>query len=374
MEVFSKLLKSRYDTGYIQYHPKALDLSISHLMFADDVMIFFDGGSSSLHGICETLDDFASWSGLQVNRDKSQLFHAGLDQLEANANDAYGFPLGTLPIRYLGLPLMSRKLRVAEYEPLLDKITRRFRFWVSKCLSFAGRVQLISSVIFGSINFWMTTFMLPKGCIKRIEGLCNRFLWSGNIEKLKGAKVSWEALCLPKEEGGLGLRRLLEWNKTLSMRLIWRLFAPKGSLWAHWHHHHHLRNRSFWSVEPASNDPWTWKVLLGLRPLAQQFVTCKVGNGSKASFWFDDWCSLGPLIATLGEYGSRYLRVPINASVSCAYSSEGWRLPLSRSAPAQLIHDHLSTLPPPSTELEDEDQCFWSVNGIDCQDFSTART
>jgi len=59
MEVFSKLLYSRYDSGYIHYHPKTRDLSISHLMFAEDVMIFSDGGSSSLHSICETLDDFA---------------------------------------------------------------------------------------------------------------------------------------------------------------------------------------------------------------------------------------------------------------------------------------------------------------------------
>lgn len=90
----------------------------------------------------------------------------------------------------------------------LEKISARFRSWVTKCLSFAGRVQLISSVIFGSINFWMSTFILPKGCIKKIEGLCSKFLWSGNIDEEKGAKVSWAALCLPKSEGGLGLRRL----------------------------------------------------------------------------------------------------------------------------------------------------------------------
>lgn len=50
MEVFSRLLSSRFDTGYITYHPKAADINMSHLMFANDVMIFFDGGSSSLHG------------------------------------------------------------------------------------------------------------------------------------------------------------------------------------------------------------------------------------------------------------------------------------------------------------------------------------
>lgn len=60
MEVFSKLLQSRFESGYIHHHPRTDQLSISHLMFADDVMIFFDGGCSSLQGISETLDDFAS--------------------------------------------------------------------------------------------------------------------------------------------------------------------------------------------------------------------------------------------------------------------------------------------------------------------------
>ena len=86
-------------------------------MFADDVMIFFDGSSSSLHGgIYETLDDFASWSGLQMNRHKTELFQAGLNQIESMAIASYGFPIGSLPFRYLGLLLMHRKLKISEYE------------------------------------------------------------------------------------------------------------------------------------------------------------------------------------------------------------------------------------------------------------------
>lgn len=95
-------------------------------MFADDVMVFYDGSSSSLHGISETLDDFASWSGLEINQSKSELFTAGLDQQEANTTMRYGFPMGSLPIRYLGLPLMHRKLKVSEYSLLLDKISGSF--------------------------------------------------------------------------------------------------------------------------------------------------------------------------------------------------------------------------------------------------------
>lgn len=82
MECLSRLLMSRYEAESIGYHPKTEELRISHLMFADDVMIFFDGSSNSLHGISECLDDFASWSGLHMNSNKTELFTAGVDHCE----------------------------------------------------------------------------------------------------------------------------------------------------------------------------------------------------------------------------------------------------------------------------------------------------
>lgn len=77
MEALSRLLISRYDEGSIGYHPRTENLTISHLMFADDVMIFFDGSGNSLHGISECLDGFASWSGLHMNNTKTEIFTAG---------------------------------------------------------------------------------------------------------------------------------------------------------------------------------------------------------------------------------------------------------------------------------------------------------
>lgn len=60
MESFSRLLLSRYEFGLIGYHPRTADINLTHLMFADDVLIFFYGSNNSLHGISDCLDDFAS--------------------------------------------------------------------------------------------------------------------------------------------------------------------------------------------------------------------------------------------------------------------------------------------------------------------------
>lgn len=235
MECLSRLLFSRYEAGTIGYHPRTAELEISHLMFADDVMVFFDGTSNSLHGISECLDDFASWSGLHMNTAKTELFTSGVDQSETAAITSYGFPSGQFPIRYLGLPLMSRKLKISEYAPLMTKINQRIQSWSAKLLSFAGRLHLLKTVILGTVDFWISAFVLPKGCIGNIESLCSRFLWSGNIEKRSIAKVAWKTVCLLKEEGGLGLRSFSTWNQVLCLKFIWILLSRAPSLWADWH-------------------------------------------------------------------------------------------------------------------------------------------
>ena len=373
MEVFSKLLQSKFDQGYIHYHPKTSGIALSHLMFADDVMIFFDKSEASLHGINEALDDFASWSGLHMSKEKTQLFHAGLSHLDCEAIQRHGFPLGSLPIRYLGLPLMHRRLRVSEYEPLIQKVACRFKSWAVKMLSYAERAQLIASVISGIINFWISTFMLPRGCIKKLESLCSRFLWLGKIDGGKGAKVSWSSVCFPNKEGGLGLRRLKDWNTTLCLRFVWLLFSENGSLWSRWHHYHNIKNSSFWELKEKQSDSWTWKTLLRLRTIAQAFVKAEVSNGKRTSFWFDSWTPLGPLINYFGDDGPRSLRLSLSSRVSDACNADGWKLPHPRSDAALNLQAHLTTVQPPVPSAP-QDVSYWIVNSFKCRGFSSKLT
>lgn len=272
MEVFGRLLEQKYEAGSIGYHPKGRNPKISHLAFADDVMVFFDSSYASLTELNTTLETFHRLSGLEMNRDKSALYTAGTDESKQENLETLGFTKGSFPFRYLGLPLTHKKLKKSEYSPLLDSISSRFNHWTTKMLSFAGRLQLISSVICSTVNFWISAFMLPKACLKQIESMCNHFLWSGDIAKKHGVKVAWSTVCQPKVEGGLGLRNFSIWNKTLALKLIWLLFSKSDSLWVAWMRHHNLRDYSFWSAPNSATGSWIWKSLLSLRPLAQRFM------------------------------------------------------------------------------------------------------
>lgn len=51
--------------------------------------------------------------------------------------------------------------------------------------------------------------------MKEIEGILSAFLWNGVELKSYGVKVSWSSMCVPKNEGGLGFKGLLNGTKQL---------------------------------------------------------------------------------------------------------------------------------------------------------------
>jgi hypothetical protein len=194
--------------------------------------------------------------------------------------DFLQMPTGSLPVRYLGVPLITKRLSSSDCETLVSRITDRIDSWTVRSLSFAGRLQLLSSVLISLQVFWAKVFILPKKIIRLIEQKLNRFLWSGKDSKAN-AKVSWERICAPKKEGGLCIKRIEVWNKASMINHIWNLFTKAGSLWVAWTEANWLKGRSFWQVPIPTSRSWNWKKILKLRDLAKQHIRFKVGDGRK---------------------------------------------------------------------------------------------
>ncbi|XP_021991406.1 uncharacterized protein LOC110888175 [Helianthus annuus] len=121
------------------------------------------------------------------------------------------------------------------------------------------------------------------------------FLWGhGNVSKGR-AKVAWKEACIPKLEGGLGIRRISDVNKSLMAYHIYSLLAGRESLWTNWVRNYRLRGRSLWDVPIQANSPWGWKRLMKCRHIFREFLWCKIGNGQTAFLWFDKWSAECPL-------------------------------------------------------------------------------
>nr|GEU39736.1 hypothetical protein [Tanacetum cinerariifolium] len=179
---------------------------------------------------------------------------------------------------------------------LVEKAKNRIGDWKNKSLSFAGRLQLCKSVISSMHVFWASVLIIPKGIIYDIHQLIRRFLWCNGELKRGKAKIAWDDICLPKSEGGLGLRNLKVFNFALMTTHIWNIISSKGSLWVRWIHTYKLRGRTIWDVPVKDEMSWGWRKLLQLRDIMRPFFLVKLGNGNSTSLWYDNWCSSSPLI------------------------------------------------------------------------------
>ena len=78
MDILSKLLDAAAVHGVFDYHPKCKRTKLTHLCFVDDLMIFTKGNLESIVGIQNVLRLFYSYSWLQLNSDKSEIFSSGI--------------------------------------------------------------------------------------------------------------------------------------------------------------------------------------------------------------------------------------------------------------------------------------------------------
>lgn len=133
--------------GRFQQPKRSAPYQLSHLLFADDMLIFCKANKSSMQELNNLLDILQWNAGLQINKSKSKMYVSkGTKHIELLANIT-GIPIGHLPTKYLGSPLGHKYPRARDFGPLVNKFRSNVEGWMSKLLSFAGRVELVRSVL-----------------------------------------------------------------------------------------------------------------------------------------------------------------------------------------------------------------------------------
>ncbi|XP_074291146.1 uncharacterized protein LOC141617914 [Silene latifolia] len=143
MEYLSRILGIIAQQDDFRYHPMCGHIKLNHLLFADDLLMFCKGTETSIMWILRSFATFSATSGLQLNKSKSEIYFNGVSTNNvANILQVSGFQRGTLPFKYLGVPISSQKLTKNEGMKLLDKMVARIRGWGTRHLSYAGRLTL----------------------------------------------------------------------------------------------------------------------------------------------------------------------------------------------------------------------------------------
>ena len=79
--------------------------------------------------------------------------------------------------------------------------------------------------------FSMNIYRLPKEVCDEINAVLAHFRW-GSGDKKGLHWYSWNIICIPKREGGLGFKDLASFNQALLAKQVWRIMQNPNCLMA----------------------------------------------------------------------------------------------------------------------------------------------
>ena len=213
------MLSTSIDRGFLSGFSMGSRLSeeviISHLLFADDTLVFCEANPDRLRFLRMVLLCFEAVSGLKINLAKSVLVPVGdVDNVDELA-DIMECGVSSLPLKYLGLPLGACFKAKSIWDGVLEKMEQRLAGWKRLYLSKGGRVTLIKSTLSNLPTYLLSLFPIPVSVANRIEKLQRDFLRGGIGDEFKFHLVSWSKDCSPISERRLRIRNLRVFNRAL---------------------------------------------------------------------------------------------------------------------------------------------------------------
>jgi hypothetical protein len=199
-------------------------MPVSMLQYANDTLCIGEASVDNLWTLKAILRGFVMASGLKVNFWKSCLVGINVpNEFLLMASDFLNCRIGSVPFKYLGLPVGANPRLGSTWKPLVDVIKRRLKSSGNKYISLGGRIVLINSVLNSLPIFFLSFLKLPVKVRNEIVKIQRNFLWSGLSERKKMCWVKWKDVCRPKKDGGLGIRDLQVMNISLLAKWRWKL-------------------------------------------------------------------------------------------------------------------------------------------------------
>ena len=153
--------------------------ALTHLFFADDIVMFAEASLAQVRIIQRIMDQFCVDSRHKVSIPKTQICFSPNVLVESRwaISKEFGFVEVSDLGRYLGVPLLHSRVTRATYAAILDSMRTRLSGWAARSLSLAGRITLAKSVLLAIPVHLMQSAWLPKGLCDDMERLIRRFVW-----------------------------------------------------------------------------------------------------------------------------------------------------------------------------------------------------
>ena len=257
-------------------------LKISHIFFADDSLLFCRAKVEDINVIQDILECYATASGQQINKAKTTLVFS--KSVSAATKNSIKLLIEVPEIKeynkYLGLPAIVGKNKMASLNYIKDRVWSKVRGWKEKLLSQAGKEVLLKSIVQAIPTFAMTCFKLTIGLCHDIEMMIRKFWWGQRGDHCKIHWKKWETLCKPEAIGGLGFRDLCKFNDAMLAKQVWRLVTDTESLFYKVFKTKYFPNGTIFDAK-ASSGSYAWKSILRARKVISMGARWQVGDGSQ---------------------------------------------------------------------------------------------
>ncbi|GAU50504.1 hypothetical protein TSUD_409790 [Trifolium subterraneum] len=268
---------------------------LSHLLFADDVLLFSKAKNSQLRFITDLFDHFSRASGLKINLSKSRAFYsAGIPHTKINKLTSISGIRSTVSLdKYLGFPILKGRAKRSDFHFIIDKMQSRLASWKNKLLNKLGRLALASSVISSIPSYYMQISWLPQSICDSIDQTTRNFIWRDSNNK--GIHlVSWKKIARPKQHGGLSIRTARGQNISLLGKLVWDMVQSSNKLWVDLLSSKYVKGSTFLLSGNNSSGSPTWSSIIQAKNILKDGFSWRAGSGT-SSFWSSHWTTLGQL-------------------------------------------------------------------------------
>ena len=259
--------------------------SVSHLFYADDSLFFCKANEENASCMADILVKYEKASGQKVNLEKSSIIvGARIDsQRRTQIQNILNIHVTGGGGKYLGLPEQFGRSKVKEFEGIVQKIKAITSQWHNQFLSQAGKEVLIKSVLQAKPVYPMSCFLIPKTTCDEINAILSEFWWGKGDERRKISWVSWQRLCLPKKECGMGFRDLYSFNKALLAKQAWRIWQNPNSFLSRIYKGRYHHSLDFLQSSNVKHASYGYKSIQLGKELLQQGLRVRIGDGKNTN-------------------------------------------------------------------------------------------
>lgn len=209
------------------------ELKLSHLFFADDLILFAEASNDQMEEIRSVMSEFCVVSRHRINMDKSKMFVSqGVHFNRATElSQKLGIGLTGDLGKYLGVPVLHKRITKGTFKSIVLKTRKKLSAWKCKHLTIAGRYVLIKSVLAVIPSYQMQSMLLPVGTVNELEKISRNFLWAQDSNLWKPHLIEWHKVLNDRKNGSLGFKSLRVQNQAFMMKLCWGLLSKGEAMW-----------------------------------------------------------------------------------------------------------------------------------------------